>query len=190
MTGVVSLGKVLLPKHLQLLHELAPTADPIGFLVNPKNGVIKADTSSMQEAARTEGTRLEIVEAADPTEIDAAFGTLRPRQIGAFIVQPDPFLDGRLEQIAALAMRQAVPAVAAYPQFAAAGGLISYGNSPPAAYRLVGSYIGRILKGEKPADLPVQQSMKVEMIVNLKTAKALGLTAPQSLLVRADEVIE
>jgi putative tryptophan/tyrosine transport system substrate-binding protein len=190
VTGVVSLGKILLPKQVELLHELVPKADPIGFLANPNNGVIHADTNSVWEAARTKGVRLEIVEAANPGELDAVFGTLGQRQVGALIIQPDPFLEGRLAQIAALVTRHAVPAIWSYPQFAAAGGLINYGNSLAAAYRLEGAYVARILRGEKPADMPVQQSVKVEMIVNLTAAKALGLTVPPSLLARADEVIE
>jgi putative ABC transport system substrate-binding protein len=190
VTGIVSLGKILVPKQFELLHELVPKADPIGFLVNPKNGVLQFDISNAQEAARTKGVRLEIVEAGNDREIEAAFAALGQRQIGALVIQPDPFLDGRLARIAVLAARHAVPAAAAYPQFAAAGGLITYGNSLPAAYRLEGDYVARLLKGEKPADLPVQQSVRVEMIVNLKTAKALGLTVPQALLARAEEVIE
>jgi len=190
MTCIVSLGKILLPKQLELLHELVPRADPIGFLANPKNGVLRSDIGAMQEAARAKSVRLQIVDAGDDPAINAAFAALDGRQIGALVVQPDPFLDGRLVQIAALAERHSVPVIAAYPQFAAAGGLISYGNSPTAAYHLEGGYIARILKGEKPADLPVQQSVKVQMIVNLKTAKALGHTVPPALLARADEVIE
>ncbi|HEY4471051.1 MAG TPA: ABC transporter substrate-binding protein [Stellaceae bacterium] len=190
VTGVVSLGKILLPKQLELLHELVPNAHSIGFLANPKNGVLKSDTDSVREAALAKTVEAQLVLAGNDGEIDAAVAQLGERQIGALLVQPDPFLDGRLDRIAALATRHSVPAMAAYPQFARSGGLISYGNSPTAAYRLEAAYIARILKGEKPADMPVQQSVKVEMIINLKTAKALGLTVPQALLARADEVIE
>jgi putative ABC transport system substrate-binding protein len=190
VTGVVSLGKILIPKQFELLHELVPQADPVAFLVNPKNGVVKSDTGSMQEAARAKGVRLEIVGASNEREIDAAFATLLERRAGALVVQVDPYLDGRREQIVALASRHAVPAVGSFPEFAAAGGLVSYGNSLAAAYQLEGRYVGRILKGEKPAEMPVQQSVKVEMVVNLKSAKALGVTVPPSLLARADEVIE
>ncbi len=190
ITGVVSLGKILLPKQFELLHELVPKADPVAFLVNPKNGVITSDTDSMRDAARTKAVQLEIVEAENDREIDAAFATLVQRKAGALVIQQDPFLDSRGKQIAILAARHAVPAVAAHPEFAAAGGLISYGNSYTDAYRLEGTYVGRILKGEKPADMPVQQSVKVEMVVNLKAAKSLGLTVPQVLLARADRVIE
>jgi len=190
ITGVVSLGKILLPKQLELLHELVPAAGSIGFLANPKNGVLKSDADSVQEAAHSKGVRTAVVLAGNDGEIDATFANLGERQIGALLVQPDPFLDGRLDKIAVLATRYSVPAIAAYPEFAGSGGLISYGNSPTAAYRLEATYIARILKGEKPAEMPVQQSVKLAMIVNLKTAKALRLTVPPSLLARADEVIE
>lgn len=190
ITGVVSLGKILLPKQFELLHELVPKADPVAFLVNPKNGVIASDTNSLRDAARTKGVQVQIVEAENDREIDAAFATLVQRQAGALVIQQDPFLDSRGKQIAALAARHGVPTVAAHPEFAAAGGLLSYGNSYTDAYRLEGNYVGQLLKGEKPADLPVQQSAKVEMVVNLKTAKVLGLTVPQVLLARADAVVE
>src|SRR5437763_3696697 len=190
VTGVVSLGKILLPKQLELLRELVPTMRSVGFVANPKNGVLKSDTDSVQEAARLKSVQAAVVLAGDDGEIDTAFAHLRERQIGALLVQPDPFLDGRLGRIAALARRYSVPTIAAYPEFAVSGGLISYGNSPTAAYRLMAAYIARILKGEKPAEMPVQQSVKVKMIVNLKTAADLGLNVPQSLLARADEVIE
>jgi putative ABC transport system substrate-binding protein len=190
VTGVVSLGKQLVPKQLELLHELAPKGGVIAFLVNPTNGVAKSDTSNVQEAARAKGLQLQIVEASNDSEIDTAFTTLVQRQAGALVVQVDPFLNGRREHIVALAARHAVPAIASHPEFAAAGGLISYGTSLADAYRLEGSYAGRLLKGERPANLPVQQSVKVELVINLKTAKVLGLTVPQTLLARADEVIE
>jgi ABC-type uncharacterized transport system substrate-binding protein len=190
VTGVVSLGKIVIPKQFEILHELVPIADPIAFLVNPNNGVVQSDTSSMQEAARAKGVQLQIVEAANDREIDAAFAALSQRGTGALVVQVDPFLDGRRERITALAARHRVPAVGSHPEFAASGGLASYGNSLADAYRLEGNYVSRLLKGEQPADLPVQQSVKVELVVNLKIAKALGLTVPPWILARADEVIE
>jgi ABC-type uncharacterized transport system substrate-binding protein len=144
----------------------------------------------MREAARVKGVRLEIVEAANDREIDAVVAAAVERHARALVVEVDPFLDGKREKLAALAARHAMPAVGSHPEFAASGGLVSYGNSLPEAYRLEGQYVGRILKGEMPANMPVQQSVKVEMVINLKTAKALGLTVPQSLLARADEVIE
>ena len=190
VTGVVSLGKILGPKQFELLHEIVPKADPVTYLVNPKNGVVKSDTTSMREAARGKGVRLEMVEATDDSGIDGAFAAALEQHARALIVQVDPFLDGRREKIAALAARYGLPAIGSHPEFATSGGLLSYGNSLPEVYRLEGQYVGRILKGMKPADMPVQQSVKVEMVINLKTAKALGLTMPPSLIARADEVIE
>jgi putative ABC transport system substrate-binding protein len=190
VTGVVSLNKILVPKQLELLHELVPKADVIGFLVNPNNGVVRFDTGNMREAAQTKGLKLQIVEARNTTEIDTAFTSLLQRRTRALVVQVDPFLEGRHEQLAGLALRHRLPAMAAYPEFAAAGGLISYGTSRADAYRLEGSYAGRVLKGERPADLPVQQSVKTELVINLKAAKAFGIAVPSTLLLRADQVIE
>jgi putative ABC transport system substrate-binding protein len=190
VTGVVSLNKILVPKQLELLHELVPKANTLAFLVNPNNGVVGFDTSNMREAAEAKGLRLQILEARNPTEIEAAFTRLAQRRAGALIIQVDPFLEGRHEQLARLAQRHAVPAMGAYPEFAVAGGLISYGTNRADAYRLEGNYAGRLLRGERPAELPVQQSTRVELVVNLKTAKALGVTVPSSLLLRATEVIQ
>ena len=190
VTGVVSLGKILGPKQFELLHEMVPKANPIAFLANPKNGVVKSDTENMRRAAHSKGVRLEIIEATNDGEIDSAFAAALEQHARGLVVQVDPFLDGRREQIAALATRYELPAVGSHPEFAASGGLLSYGNSLPEVYRLQAQYVARILKGEKPAVMPVQQSAKVEMVLNLKTAKMLGLTVPQSLVARADEVIE
>ena len=190
VTGVVSLGKIVVPKQFELLHELVPKADVIAFLVNPTNAVAKLDTSHVREAAQTKRVQLQIVEARNKSEIDTAFASLIQRRASALIVQVDPFLDGSRKQVVALAARHAVPAIAAHRGFAEGGGLISYGASLADAYRLEGNYVGRLLKGERPAELPVQQSVKVELVINLKTAKALGLTVPPSLLVRADQIIE
>jgi ABC-type uncharacterized transport system substrate-binding protein len=190
VTGVVSLNKILVPKQLELLLELVPKADVIAFLVNPNNGVIGFDTSNMREAAQAKGLRLQILEARNVTEIDAAFTTLVRRRASALVVQVDPFLEGRHEQLARLAARHAVPAMAAYPEFVAAGGLMSYGTSRADAYRLEGNYTGRLLKGERPAELPVQQSVTVELVINLKAAKALDVTVPSSLLLRATQIIQ
>ena len=188
VTGVVSLNKILVPKQLEVLHELT-RANVIAFLVNPNNGVVRSDTSNMREAAQNRGVELRVVEARNTNEIDTAFANLVRQRTRALIVQVDPFLDSQREQLAGLATRHAVAAMGAYPEFVAAGGLISYGNSPPGAYRLAGNYAGRILKGEWPTELPVQQSVKTELVINLKTANALGLTIPQSVLIRADEII-
>jgi putative ABC transport system substrate-binding protein len=189
VTGVVSLNKILVPKQLELMHELTRT-NVIAFLVNPDNGVVRSDMSNMRSAAQKRGVELRVVEARNTNEIDTAFANLVQQPARALMIQVDPFLDSQREQLAALAARYAVPTMGAYPEFAAAGGLISYGNSPSDAYRLVGNYAGRILKGERPTELPVQQSVKTELVINLKTAKALGLTIPPSLLARADQVIE
>jgi putative ABC transport system substrate-binding protein len=190
VTGVVNLGKILVPKQFELLHEVVPKAGTIAFLVNPNNAVAESDTSNVREAASAKGVQLQIVEASNESEIDIAFATLVQRQAGALVIQVDPFLDGRRGQLVALAARHAVPAIAAHREFAAAGGLMSYGTNLVGAYRLEGNYVGRILNGAKPADFPVQQSVKIELVINLKTAKALGLTVPQTLLARADEIIE
>jgi len=158
--------------------------------VNPNNPNTELQIRDVQEAARTKGVQLQILKAGSESELDAAFATLVHAHAGALVVGGDPFLTSRVEQHVALASRYAVPAIYSFSEIPAAGGLISYGTSLTSAFRQVGIYTGRILKGEKPADLPVQQSTKFELVINLKTAKALGLTVPQSLLQRADEVIE
>jgi putative ABC transport system substrate-binding protein len=173
-----------------LLSELVPQVTVIALLVNPNDPAAERLIPDMQEAARVKGVQLTILKARTESEIDAAFATLVNLHAGALIVAPDQFLTSRREQLAALASRDAVPAIAGSGEFAAAGGLISFGPNLTAAYRQVGIYAGKILNGAKPADLPVQQPTTFELVVNLKTAKALGLTVPQSILARADEVIE
>jgi putative tryptophan/tyrosine transport system substrate-binding protein len=190
VTGVTSLGVELGPKRLELLRELVPTATVIALLVNPANRSAEIQVKDVQAAARALGAKLHILHASTEREIDAAFATLIQLRAGALVIAPESFFNSRSEQLAALTVRHAVPAIYTYREFAAAGGLMSYGGSITDSYRQVGVYIGRILKGEKPADLPVQQSTKVELVVNLKTAKALGITVPPSVLGRADEVIE
>ena len=190
LTGVTSLGVELGPKRLELLHELVPAATTIAVLVNPANRSAEIQVRDMQAAALTLGLELHILQASTEREIDAAFATLTRLRAGALVISPEAFFNSRSEQLAALTVRHAVPAIYTYREFAAAGGLMSYGGSITDSYRQAGIYVGRILKGEKPADLPVQQSAKVELIVNMKTAKALGLTVPFALLGRADEVIE
>jgi ABC-type uncharacterized transport system substrate-binding protein len=190
LTGVTSLGVELGQKRLELLHELVPAATTIATLVNPANRSAEIQVRDIQAAARTLGLELHILQASTEREIDAAFAALTRLRAGALVISPEAFFNSRSEQLAALTVRHAVPAIYTYREFAAAGGLMSYGGSLTDSYRQAGVYIGRILKGEKPADLPVQQSAKVELIINMKTAKALGLTVPFALLGRADEVIE
>ncbi len=190
VTGVASLGKILVAKQLEVLHELVPRADVIAFLVNPNNAVAGLDTSDVQAAANTLGKKLVIVKAATKDDLAKAFTAIIEQHGGALVVQTDPFFLGERDQIVALAAHHAVPAIYYLRDYPAAGGLMSYGTSLSDALRLVGNYTGRILKGEKPGDLPVQQSVKTEFVINLKIAKLLGLTVPPGLLNAADEVIE
>jgi putative ABC transport system substrate-binding protein len=180
----------LMPKRFELLFELVPQAGVIALLVNPNNASTEPTIRDVQEAARANRVQVHILKAASEIEIDAAFASLVQLQAGALVVGTDPFFYSRREQLAALASRHAVAAIYEFREFAAAGGLISYGPSLTDTWRHVGICAGKILKGTKPADLPVEQPTKFELVVNLKTAKALGLTIPQSILARADEVIE
>ena len=190
MTGVSNLTVETGAKQMELLHELVPAATLIALLVNPANPIL-ADTLSrdLQTAARAMRQQILVVSASTESDIDAAFATLVEQKVGALVVGNDPFFNARPNQLLALAARHAVPAIYPYREFAAAGGLMSYGSNLADTYRLVGVYTGRILNGEKPANLPIQQT-KVEFVINLRTAKALGLTFPITLLGRADEVIE
>jgi putative ABC transport system substrate-binding protein len=179
------------PKRLQLLHELVPTASVIALLVNSANpNLAEATSTELQAAARTLGLQLHILNASTERDFDVAFAKLIQLRAGGLVIGPDPFFASASEQLAALTIRHAVPAIFEFREFAAAGGLLSYGGSLTDSYRTAGNYTGRILKGDKPADLPVQQLTKVEMYINLKTAKALGLNVPNTLIGRADEVIE
>jgi putative tryptophan/tyrosine transport system substrate-binding protein len=189
-TGLSILFVDLMPKRLELLSELVPQAKVIALLVNPTNTADEDTVRDVQEAARAKDLQSPILKAATTSEIDAAFATLVQQHADALVVGDDPFFGSRLEQLVALASRHAIPAIYWRREFAAAGGLISYGPSLIDSYRQAGIYAGRVLKGEKPADLPVQQPTKFELVVNLKTAKALALTVPQSILAQADEVIE
>jgi putative ABC transport system substrate-binding protein len=190
LTGASILFGELWPKRLQLLHELVPNAGVIGVLINPVNGNADLNAKTLQPAAGRLGVRLEALQASTESEIDAAFATIEQSRLAALLVGDDPFFADRARQFAALAERWRVPAIYQNRVFAAAGGLISYGANQRFAGRIAGEYAGRILKGARPADLPVQQPTKFELVINLKTAKALGLTVPQSILQRADEVIE
>jgi putative tryptophan/tyrosine transport system substrate-binding protein len=188
LTGVSSLD--LTPKRVEMLSELVPRAKVIAVLMNPNNAIAEHVIQSAHEAALAKGVQLQILRATSESEIDAAFTTLAQLHAGALILPSDPFFNSQLDKLVALAARHAIPAIYDWREYPAAGGLISYGPSLTAAYRLVGVYAGKILKGTKPADLPVQQPTTFELVVNLNTAKALGLTVPPSILARADEVIE
>jgi putative ABC transport system substrate-binding protein len=190
VTGATQLTEEVAPKRVELAHELVPTATFVGLLVNPASPIAEVLTKASQEAATTLGAQLEVLRASSKAEIDDAFITFYQKQIGALVIGTDAFFSGQAEQFAALAIRHRLPAIYEYRPFVTAGGLISYGGSVTESYRLAGVYTGRILKGDKPTELPVLQSTKVELMLNLKTAKALGLTVPLSLLGRADEVIE
>jgi putative ABC transport system substrate-binding protein len=191
ITGVTSLNAQVGPKRLELVHELVPTATVVGLLVNPTNpNEAEPTTKNLQAAARSLGLEMHVLHASAEGDFDAAFATIIQLQAGALAIGTDPLFTSRLEQLAALTVRHAVPTVYQFREFTAAGGLMSYGGSLTDTFRAAGVYTGRILKGDKPADLPVQQTTKVELFLNLKTAKALGLTVPIPLLGRADEVIE
>ena len=190
VTGFSPFQFELMPKRLELLTELVPQARVIALLVNPNDPRAEGLIRDMQEAARAKGVQLPILKASTEGEIDVAFAALIELHAGALVVGPDPFFSGRREQLVALASRHVVPAISAWRGMAAAGGLISYGPSIAALFREAGIYAGRILKGAKPADLPVQRPTTFELVINLKTAKALGLTVPPGMLDLADEVIE
>jgi putative ABC transport system substrate-binding protein len=176
---------------LQFLHELVPGAGSIALIVNPDNPVAAdAQRIEAQRAARVLGLRLLTLTASNPNEIDAAFTMLVEKGSGGLLMGDDSLFNSHRDQLAALAARHTVPAIYSFRELTTVGGLMSYGPSLPAAFRIVGLYTGRILKGEKPADLPVQQATKLELVINLKTAKALGLTVPETLLATADEVIQ
>jgi putative tryptophan/tyrosine transport system substrate-binding protein len=189
LTGFSNISSQLTPKRLELLCELVPQATVIALLVNPGSN-FEPYIRLMQEAARTKGVELPVLKARTEGEIDAAFASLGQLKAGGLVVSPDPFFYSRSEQLVALGSRYAIPAISESRVLTAAGGLISYGIDVDTYYRGVGIYVGRILKGERPADLPVQQPTTFQLVVNLKTAKALGLTVPPSILARADEVIE
>jgi putative ABC transport system substrate-binding protein len=190
LTGSTSLNVEVATKRLELLHEVAPQAMVLALLVNPTNFNADGLVRDTHAAAASLGLELHVQNATTDREIDAAFTTMMQIKAGGLVISPDPFYGSRNKELAALTARHALPAIHAYREFAEAGGLMSYAGSVAEGFYQAGLYTGRILAGEKPADLPVQQSTKVELTVNLKTAKALGFTVPPSLLARADEVIE
>ncbi|MGC2456030.1 MAG: ABC transporter substrate-binding protein [Pseudolabrys sp.] len=191
VTGVTHTNQQLAPKRLQLLQELVPTASVMALLVSPAYPTVaETNTKEVQAAARTLGLELHVLNAGTERDFDGVFTKLIQLRAGGLVIGGGAFLISSSEQLAALTVRHAVPAIFFGREFAVAGGLLSYGADIPDAYRLAGIYTGRVLKGEKPADLPVQQATKVELIINLKTAKALAITVPNTLIGRADEVIE
>ena len=191
LTGVTNLNVEVGPKRLELLHELLPAATTFAMLVNPTSpSTAEPSSRTLQVAARTLGLQLHVLHASTERDFDTVFATLVQLRAAGLVIMPDTLFLAHSEQLGALTVSHAVPTVYAYRPFAAAGGLMSYGSDETEYYRLVGIYVGRILKGEKPADLPVQQATKMQLIINLKTAKALGIEIPPSLLARADEVIE
>jgi len=190
LTGVAVLTNTLAPKQLELLHEVAPTARLIAFLANPRSPIAESDKRDLQSAANVTGQQILVVNASNEAELDLAFTAIAREHADALLVMSDPLLNSRPDKIVTLAARNALPAIYQWREFPLAGGLMSYGTINADSYRQVGIYAGKILNGAKPADLPVQQSVKVELIINLKTAKTLGITFPTTLLGRADEVIE
>ncbi len=190
VTGATTFGTLIVPKQFEVLHEAIPKAKLVGCLVNPLNPNAETNMREAREASDRLGLQLDILKASTETDIETAFATFDQHRANAVVVVSDALFNSRPNQLTALAAHHALPAIYQYREFATAGGLISYGSSLPDAYRQIGLYTGRILKGEKIGDLPVVQSTKVELILNLKTAKSLGITFPISLLGRADEVIE
>jgi putative ABC transport system substrate-binding protein len=193
LTGITTLNLEMTPKRLQVLRELLPTTTIMAVLVNPTNApaTVETEVRQVQAAAYTLGLQMvHVLQASTERDLDSAFSTLIQRRAGGLVISADTFFSGKSVELAALASRHAVPTISPYRDFVTAGGLMSYGGSVTELYRLAGVYTGRILKGEQPADLPVQQVTKVQLAINLKTAKALGLTVPTSLIGRADEIIE
>ena len=190
LTGVANLGVGLGPKHLELLHDAVPAATVMGLLANPANPSSGPVVSELPAAARKLGLELHILQARAESEFEPAFATLHQLGAGGLVISNEGLFIGRSEELAALALRHRMPAIHVAPDFVPSGGLMSYGGSAAESARLIGFYVARILKGEKPADLPVQQFTNIELAINLKTAKALGIEVPPALLIRADEVIE
>ena len=190
VTGVTQMNAEVSPKRLGLAHELVPTATTVAILVNPASPIAEPQVTALQAAARTLGLQLHVLHASTERDFDTVFATLAQQRAGPLVISADSFFNSRSKLLGELTLRHAVPAIYEDRAFAAAGGLMTYGGRTPDMYRIAGAYTGRILKGERPADLPVQQGTRVELIINVKTAKVLGLSIPLPLLARADEVIE
>jgi putative tryptophan/tyrosine transport system substrate-binding protein len=191
LTGATTLTLEVGPKWLQLLHEMVPNATSLALLINPTSpNLAETQSRDLQTAARSRGLQLHVLQASTDQDLDSAFASVAQLRAGGLVISSDSFFFGRSAQLATLAIRHAVPAIFGFREFVAAGGLMSYGGSLTESFRWVGVYAGRVLKGEKPVDLPVQQSTKIELFINLKTAEALGLEVPPTLLTRADVVIE
>jgi len=190
LTGVVSLNTELGPKRLEVLHEIVPPASTLAFLLDPTSPLFEQQLRNVQDAARLLGRQLHILHASSERDFEPVFASLVQMRVGGLAINNNPLFAVNVERLAALAMRQAIPAISSNRDFVMAGGLMSYGGSLTDQFRLMGNYVGRILKGEKPADLPVQQVTRVELLINMKTAKAIGLTIPEAFLLRADELIE
>jgi len=190
VTGFTIFGPAAVTKRVELMHELVPQATVIGYLMNPNHPSGEIEMQAAETAARSLGKKMPVFEASSEPGLDATFATMGQQQIGALVVASDPFFWSRRGEVVSLAARYGLPAIYYLPEFARAGGLMAYGNNLPDIYRLVGVYVGRILKGEKPADLPVVQSTKFQFVINLKTAKALSIGVPNSMQLLADEVIE
>ena len=190
VTGLTIFGPAAVTKRVELMHELVPQASVIGYLMNPNHPSGEIEMQAAETAARSLGKKMPVFKASNEPDLDATFATMVQQQIGALVVASDPFFWSRRGEVVSLAARYGLPAIYYLPEFARAGGLMTYGNNLPDAYRLVGVYVGRILKGKKPADLPVMQSTKFQFVINLKTAKAPGIGVPNSMQLLADEVIE
>jgi ABC-type uncharacterized transport system substrate-binding protein len=190
VTGIAVLNVDLIAKRLELLHELVPAAGTMAVLLNPNSAYTEPETKQVQAAARSDRVQVLLLTASNENEINAAFKNLVEQRIGALIVSADPFFTRYRDQLVALAARHTIPTIYQWRDFTEAGGLISYGADRIDIYRQTGIYVGRVLRGTKPVELPVMQPTKFELVINLKTAKAIGVTIPETLLVRADEVIE
>jgi putative tryptophan/tyrosine transport system substrate-binding protein len=190
LTGTTLLSIEIAPKRLELLHDLVPDATSVAVLLNPTDPGAETQSAQLKSAARTVGMQIKLFQAATDADIDSAFATMTAQNAKALVVQADPFFTSRRDRLVGLANRNAIAAIYPFREFSASGGLISYGADISGVFQQTGNYVGRILKGERPSDLPVQEPTKFDLVVNLKTAKALNLTVPQFLLVAADEVIE